>query len=48
MNTTIAAIIATVLSFGVTAGLGYVLIPFLHKLKFGQTILTDFGPSWHA
>ena len=48
MNTTIAAIIATVLSFGVTAGLGYVLIPFLHKLKFGQTILTDIGPSWHA
>lgn len=26
--------------------LGYVIIPFMHKLKFGQTIL-DIGPSWH-
>ena len=26
--------------------LGRVLIPWLHKLKFGQTIL-DIGPSWH-
>lgn len=26
--------------------LGYIVIPWLHKLKFGQTIL-DIGPSWH-
>ena len=26
--------------------LGYVIIPWLHKLKFGQTIL-DIGPNWH-
>ncbi|MBP5618257.1 MAG: phospho-N-acetylmuramoyl-pentapeptide-transferase [Clostridia bacterium] len=26
--------------------LGYVVIPFMHKLKFGQTIL-DIGPRWH-
>ncbi|MBR5427879.1 MAG: phospho-N-acetylmuramoyl-pentapeptide-transferase [Clostridia bacterium] len=26
--------------------LGYVIIPWLHKLKFGQTIL-DIGPKWH-
>ena len=25
---------------------GYFLIPYLHKLHFGQTIL-DIGPSWH-
>ncbi|MDR1629578.1 MAG: phospho-N-acetylmuramoyl-pentapeptide-transferase [Oscillospiraceae bacterium] len=26
--------------------LGYLVIPWLHKLKFGQTIL-DIGPAWH-
>ncbi len=34
------------LSFIITAVLGKFLIPFLHKLNFGQTILED-GPSWH-
>ena len=37
---------AAVLSFGISALLGRVLIPYLHKLKFGQTIL-DIGPQWH-
>lgn len=46
MNTTIAIIITCVISFGITAGLGFVVIPWLRKLKFGQTIL-DIGPSWH-
>ncbi len=36
----------TVISFAVTALLGFVIIPILHKLKFGQTIL-DIGPAWH-
>ena len=35
-------------AFIVTALLGIVLIPLLHKLKFGQNILTDIGPRWHA
>ncbi|MBQ8028679.1 MAG: phospho-N-acetylmuramoyl-pentapeptide-transferase [Clostridia bacterium] len=48
MNSTIAAIISAVIAFGITAVLGIVLIPVLHKLKFGQTILTDIGPKWHA
>ena len=48
MNSIIAMIIALVVSFAVTALLGYVLIPVLHKLKFGQNILTDIGPKWHA
>ena len=39
-------IIAAIISFLVTAGLGYIVIPFLHKLKFGQTIL-EIGPKWH-
>ena len=33
-------------AFGVTALLGIWMIPFLRKLKFGQTILSD-GPAWH-
>ncbi len=42
----ITSIIVAVLSFGITALLGFKVIPYLHKLKFGQTIL-DIGPSWH-
>ncbi len=48
MNSIIAVVISLVVSFAVTAALGYVLIPVLHKLKFGQNILTDIGPKWHA
>jgi phospho-N-acetylmuramoyl-pentapeptide-transferase len=33
-------------AMGTTALLGYVFIPWLHKLRFGQIIL-DIGPSWH-
>ena len=46
MNTTVAIILCAVLGFVVSALLGIVLVPWLHKLKFGQTIL-DIGPSWH-
>ncbi len=46
MNIIVACLIAAVISFGLSFGLGYVVIPFLHKLKFGQTIL-DIGPKWH-
>lgn len=46
MSSTVAIIISVVIAFGVTAGLGFVIIPWLRKLKFGQTIL-DIGPSWH-
>ncbi len=34
------------LSFAITASLGTKLIPWLHKLKFGQEIREE-GPSWH-
>lgn len=37
---------AALVAFVATALLGYVVIPFLRKLKFGQTIL-DIGPKWH-
>ncbi len=46
MNIVIACIIAAVVAFTISFALGYVVIPFLHKLKFGQTIL-DIGPKWH-
>ena len=46
MSSTVAIIIAVITAFGTTAGLGFVIIPWLRKLKFGQTIL-DIGPSWH-
>ena len=46
MNMTVAVIISVIIAFGITAALGFVIIPWLRKLKFGQTIL-DIGPSWH-
>ena len=41
-----SAIIAAFTAFAVTALLGYIVIPYLRRLKFGQTIL-DIGPKWH-
>ena len=46
MNIIIACSVAAVVAFAVSFALGYVVIPFLHKLKFGQTIL-EIGPKWH-
>ena len=48
MNSIISILISAGIAFVVTALLGIVLIPALHKLKFGQNILTDIGPKWHA
>lgn len=42
----LTTVITAIVAFGATAGLGYLIIPFLRKLKFGQTIL-DIGPNWH-
>lgn len=39
-------ILSTIISCIVTYFSGKKLIPYLHKLKFGQTIL-EIGPSWH-
>lgn len=46
MTIGIWAFCTAAVSFGITALIGRFLIPFLHKLNFGQTIL-DIGPSWH-
>ena len=46
MQTGLWAFGAAVVSFLITAVIGKYLIPFLHKLNFGQTILEE-GPKWH-
>lgn len=40
------SLLAAVIAFGVTAFLGKFVIPWLHKLKYGQTI-KEIGPKWH-
>ena len=40
------AVVVAIVSFAVTTLLGFIVIPYLRKLKFGQTIL-DIGPNWH-
>ncbi|MBO5021624.1 MAG: phospho-N-acetylmuramoyl-pentapeptide-transferase, partial [Clostridia bacterium] len=42
----LTAIIAALVAFAATATSGYIVIPYLRKLKFGQTILY-IGPNWH-
>ena len=42
----LTAVIVAIIAFGVTLISGYFIIPFLRKLKFGQTIL-EIGPNWH-
>ena len=42
----IIIIAAALISFLITWGSGFWFIPFLKKLKYGQTIL-DIGPRWH-
>ena len=42
----LTSVISATVAFSVTALLGYLVIPFLKKLKYGQTIL-DEGPNWH-
>ena len=38
----------SIFSFAVAAVSGIALVPFLHKLKFGQPIKVKNGPQWHA
>ena len=46
MELWLALLLCIIIGFAVAFGLGFGVIPWLHKLKFGQTIL-DIGPSWH-
>ena len=42
----IALLVTVVSAFLITSVTGIWLLPILHKLHFGQTIL-DIGPAWH-
>ncbi len=46
MKIWVSLVFGLVLSFLISFLLGFVVIPWLRKLKFGQTIL-DIGPAWH-
>lgn len=46
MELWLALLLCALVAFFVSYILGFAVIPWLHKLKFGQTIL-DIGPSWH-
>lgn len=35
-------------SFAVAGLSGFILVPLLHRMKFGQPIKTEDGPQWHA
>ncbi|TCL43804.1 phospho-N-acetylmuramoyl-pentapeptide-transferase [Harryflintia acetispora] len=41
-----ATIVTAIASFGVTALLGLWAVPFLRRIKYGQTI-KEIGPTWH-
>ena len=41
-------LVVSLLSCAVAAITGFGLVPYLHKLKFGQPIKTEDGPKWHA
>ena len=38
--------VAAAIAFDITALLGKWMVPFLHKINFGQTI-REVGPKWH-
>lgn len=40
-------IIVSLLSFALAGLLGIWLVPFLHRIKFGQPIKVQDGPKWH-
>lgn len=46
IKNTLLMVLTGFLSFVIAAGLGKYCIPWLHKLKFGQTIREE-GPAWH-
>lgn len=47
MDTYLAFGLSVLIAFGVTALLGLAMVPWLRRLKFGQTIL-EYGPRWHS
>ena len=48
MTLWIINMLTALIAFALAGVSGIVLVPFLHKLKFGQPIKTEDGPQWHA
>ena len=48
MSFWIINLLIVLLSFVIAGVSGIFLVPFLHKIKFGQPIKTVDGPKWHA
>ena len=46
MNLSIRLILSFVLGFGLAAGVGAWLVPYLRRIKAGQSI-KEIGPTWH-
>ena len=44
----ITVLAVSLFSFMVAGLSGIFLVPFLHRIKFGQPIKTEDGPKWHA
>ena len=47
MSFWVVNLITALLSFVIAGVSGIFLVPFLHKIKFGQPIKTVDGPKWH-
>ncbi|MCM1132720.1 MAG: phospho-N-acetylmuramoyl-pentapeptide-transferase [Ruminococcus flavefaciens] len=48
MSFWIINLLTALISFGIAGISGKWLVPFLHKIKFGQPIKVKDGPEWHA
>ena len=46
MHVIISYVLPAIIAFAVTAAVGKFLVPFLRRVKAGQSIKTD-GPTWH-
>lgn len=46
MTEILMTFLTAIIALGVTAVIGIFLVPFLHKIKYGQTI-KEIGPAWH-
>ncbi|MBQ1433120.1 MAG: phospho-N-acetylmuramoyl-pentapeptide-transferase [Ruminococcus sp.] len=48
MSFWIINLLIAILSFVIAGVSGIFLVPFFHRIKFGQPIKTEDGPKWHA
>ena len=48
MSLWIINLLTALASFALAGISGKWLVPFLHRIKFGQPIKTEDGPQWHA